>query len=99
MVALICFVFAIVVSPFKSAFRIEAENAALRCQLIVSRRQIRGRVRLTKNDRLLFIQLCWWFPSILRVLTMILDHVFDRRGTQPAGSLHCSPDSRRIILQ
>lgn len=81
MVVLFCFVFAILVSPFKSTFRLEAVNATLRCQLIVSRRQVRGQVRLTKNDRLLFNQLCWWFPSILRVLTMILDHVFDRRGT------------------
>jgi hypothetical protein len=37
----------------------------------VSRRQVRGRVRLTNNDHLLFVQLYRWFPSILKVLTII----------------------------
>jgi hypothetical protein len=31
-------------SPFKSKIRLEAENAALRHQLIVLRRKLRGRV-------------------------------------------------------
>ena len=71
MVALLCFVFAILASPFKPKIRLEAENTALRHQLIVLRRQVRGRVRLTNNDRLLFVQLYRWFPSILKVLTII----------------------------
>jgi type II secretory pathway pseudopilin PulG len=71
MIALLCFVLAILASPFKSKSRLEAENAALRHQLIVLRRQIRGRVRVTNNDRLLFIQLYRWFPSILKVLSII----------------------------
>ena len=71
MVALLCFVFAILVLPFKARSRLEAENAALRHQLIVLRRQLRGRVRLTNNDRLFFIQLYRWFPSILKVLTIV----------------------------
>jgi hypothetical protein len=52
MIALLCFVLAILVSPFKSKGRLEAENAALRHQLIVLRRQMRGlgRVRLKNND-------------------------------------------------
>ena len=71
MVALLCFMFAILSSPFKSKIRLEAENTVLRHQLIVLRRQVRGRVRLTKNDRLLFVQLYRWVPSILKVLTII----------------------------
>ena len=71
MVALLCFVFAILVLPFKARSRLEAENAALRHQLIVLRRQLRGRVRLSNNDRLFFIQLYRWFPSILKVLTIV----------------------------
>ena len=71
MVALLCFMVAILASPFKSKIRLEAENTALRHQLIVLRRQVRGRVRLTKNDRLLFVQLYRWFPPILKVLTII----------------------------
>ena len=71
MIALLWLVVAIMASPFKSNGRLEAENAALRHQLIVSRRQVRGRVRLTNNDRLFFVQLYHWFPSILKVLTII----------------------------
>ena len=71
MFALLCFVLSILVSPFKSKSRLEAENAALRHQLIVLRRKVQGRVPLTNNDRWFFIQLYRWFPSILRVLTMI----------------------------
>jgi transposase InsO family protein len=58
-------------SPFKSKSRLEAENAALRHQLIVLRRKVHGRVRLTNNDRWFFIQLYRWFPSILQVLTIV----------------------------
>ena len=44
MIALICFVLAVLASPFKSKIRLEAENAVLRHQLIVLRRKLRGRV-------------------------------------------------------
>jgi hypothetical protein len=57
MFALLCFVLTIVASPFKSKSRLEAEKAALRQQLIVLRRKVQGRVRLTNNDRWFFIQL------------------------------------------
>jgi hypothetical protein len=50
--------------------RLEAENVALRHQLIVLRRKVRGRGRLTNDDRWLFIQLYRWFPSILQVPTI-----------------------------
>jgi hypothetical protein len=71
MIALLCFVLAILASPFKSKSRLEAENAALRRQLIVLRRKVHGRVRLTSNDRLFFVQLYRWFPSIRQVLTIV----------------------------
>src|SRR4029079_14783651 len=71
MIGLLCFVLAVLASPFKSKLRLEAENAVLRHQLIVLRRRLHGRVRLTSNDRLFFIQLYRWFPSILKVLTII----------------------------
>ena len=67
MIALLCFVLAVLAAPFKSKSRLEAENAALRHQLIVLRRKVHGRVRLTNNDRWFFIQLYRWFPSILKV--------------------------------
>src|SRR5665648_1122528 len=71
MIALLSFVLAVLAAPFKSKSRLEAENAALRHQLIVLRRKVQGRVRLTNNDRWFFIQLYRWFPSILKVLTIV----------------------------
>src|ERR1700732_22532 len=71
MIGLLCFVLAALASPFKSKLRLEAENAVLRHQLNVLRRQLHGRVRLTNHDRWFFIQLYRWFPSILKVLTIV----------------------------
>ena len=71
MFALLCFVLAALASPFKSKSRLEAENAVLRHQLIVLRRKVCGRARLTNNDRWFFVQLYRWFPSILQVVTII----------------------------
>src|SRR5467141_2240263 len=71
MIELFCFVLAVLASPFKSKSRLEAENATLRHQLIVLRRKMPDRPRLTNNDRWFFIQIYRWFPSILQVLTFI----------------------------
>jgi transposase InsO family protein len=71
MIGLFSLFLALVASPFKSKSRLEAENAVLRHQLIVLRRKVQGRVRLTNNDRWFLIQLYRWFPSILNVLTII----------------------------
>src|SRR5665811_350497 len=70
MIGLLCFVLAVLVSPFKSKMRLEAENAVLRHQLIVLRRKLRGRVQLANSDRWFLVQLYHWFPSILQVLTI-----------------------------
>src|SRR5262245_44234301 len=71
MIALLWFLLTLFASPLKSKSRLEAENAALRYQLIVLRRKMRGRIRLTNGDRLFFIQLYRWFPSVLKVITVI----------------------------
>jgi hypothetical protein len=71
MIGLLRLFFSLLASPFKSKSQLEAENAALRHQLIVLRRRVQGRVELTNNDRWFFIQLYRWFPSILKVLTII----------------------------
>ena len=57
MIALILLALNLVASLFKSKSRLEAENAARRLQLIVLRRKARGRVRLSRGDRLFFVQL------------------------------------------
>lgn len=71
MVALALLSLNLVAALFKSKSRLEAENAALRQQLIVLRRKVRGRVQLTGGDRLFFVQLYRWFPSILKVITIV----------------------------
>jgi transposase InsO family protein len=71
MIALLSFFLTLLVSPFKSRSRLEAENAALRHQLIVLQRRLRGRVQLTNGDRLFLVQLYRWFPSVLKAITII----------------------------
>jgi transposase InsO family protein len=71
MVAFLCFVFALLGLPFKSMCRFEAENAVLRHQLIVLRRQLSSRARLTNNDRRFLLQLYRRFPAILNALAII----------------------------
>ena len=71
MIALIRFVLAVLASPFKSKSRLEAENAVLRHQLIVLRRKLKGRARLTNNDRWFFVRMYRWFPTILKVVTIV----------------------------
>src|ERR1700747_1160038 len=71
MIGLLWFVVAVLASPFKSKIRLEAENATLRHQLVVLRRKLKGRARLTNNDRWFFVQLYRWFPSILPALMIV----------------------------
>src|SRR5438128_1707897 len=71
MVGLIFLFLNLVFSLFKSKSRLEAENAALRQQLSVLQRKVRGRVQFTNSDRLFFIQLYRWFPAILKAMTII----------------------------
>jgi hypothetical protein len=71
MIALLCFLLTLFASPLKSRSRLEAENAALRYQLIVLRRKVRGRIRLTNRDRFFLVQLYRWFPLVLQVITVV----------------------------
>ena len=71
MIGLLCFVLAVLASPFKSKLLLEAENAVLRHQLIVLRRKLKGRARLTNNDRWFFLQMYRCFTSILKVVTIV----------------------------
>jgi hypothetical protein len=71
MVALLCFFLTLLTSPFKSKSRLEAENAALRHQVIVLQRRVSGRVQLMNGDRLYLVMLYRWFPSVLKAITII----------------------------
>jgi hypothetical protein len=111
MIGLLCFVLAVLASPFKSKSRLEAENAVLRHQVIVLQRKLRGRVRLANNDRWFFVQLSRWFPSILQVLTIIRPETLVRwhragfrrywrwRSRPPGGRPQIETELRALIRQ
>jgi hypothetical protein len=71
MVAMIFFLLNLGASIFKPKSRLEAENAALRQQLIVLQRKVRGRVQFTNSDRLFLIQLYRWCPSVLKAMVLV----------------------------
>jgi hypothetical protein len=52
MVALLSLFLNLLISPLKSTSRLEAENAALRQQLVVLQRKVRGRIQFAIGDRL-----------------------------------------------
>ena len=109
MIGLLLFVLAVLVSPFKSKLRLEAENAVLRRQLNVLSRRLHGRARLTNGDRWFFIQLYRWFPSILQVLTIIrpetlvgwhragFRHYWRWKSRSPGGRPQIETDPRALI--
>ena len=109
MIGLLCFVLAVLASPFKSKIRLEAENAALRHQLIVLRRKMKGRAQLTNNDRWFFIQMYRWFPSILEVFVIIrpetlvhwhragFRHYWRWKSRSPGGRPQIETDLRALI--
>jgi transposase InsO family protein len=109
MIGLLLFVLAVLVSPFKSKLRLEAENAVLRHQLNVLRRRLHGRARPTNSDRWFFIQLYRWFPSILQVLTIIrpetlvrwhragFRHYWRWKSRSPGGRPQIETDLRALI--
>ncbi len=109
MIGLLLFVLAVLVSPFKSKLRLEAENAVLRHQLNVLRRRLHGRARLTNSDRWFFIQLYRWSPAILQVLTIIrpetlvrwhragFRHYWRWKSRSPGGRPQIETDLRALI--
>ncbi len=71
MIVLLIFLLRLLVSPVRPKWLLEAENAALKHQLAILQRKQRGRVQLTNLDRLFFVQLHRWFPSVLKVMMII----------------------------
>jgi len=71
MLALVHLFISLLLAPFRSKSALEAENAALRQQILVLRRKLRGRVRLSNGDRLFFVWLYRLFPSISRAMLII----------------------------
>lgn len=71
MIALIRLLLALLLAPFRRKLSLEAENSALRQQIVVLRRKLRGRVKLSNSDRLFFVWLYRLFPSISRTMLII----------------------------
>src|ERR1700745_1230567 len=71
MIGLLGFALAVLASPFKSKLRLLGGNAVLPHQLIFLRRRVRGRAQPTNNDRWFLVQMYRWFPSILKLVTIV----------------------------
>jgi hypothetical protein len=82
MAALIFLLLNLGASIFKPKSRLAAENAALRQQLIVLQRQVRGRAQFT--------QLYRWFPSVLKAMRIMRPETvirWQRAGFSPLLAL------------
>src|SRR6266853_6981226 len=71
MIAFLSLFLHILVSPFKTKARLEAEIWVLRHQLNVLRRQAPSKPRLTVADRVIFVWLYRLFPSVLSAVSVI----------------------------
>ena len=71
MIAFLGLLFHIVVSPFRTKARLEAEIVLLRHQLNVLRRRVPSRPKLAVTDRLVFVWLYRLFPSVLNAVRIV----------------------------
>jgi hypothetical protein len=71
MIAFLILLIHVVISPFKTKARLEAEIIMLRHQLNVLRRRVALKPRLAVADRLLFVWLYRLFPSMLNALAIV----------------------------
>jgi transposase InsO family protein len=71
MMAFLSLVLHVVVSPFKTMARLEAEIIMLRHQLNVLRRRVPSKPKLAMADRLLFVWLYRLFPSVLNAIAIV----------------------------
>ena len=71
MIDLLKLLLAVVASLFKSRGKLEAEILILRQQINVLRRRAPKRPHLNNTDRLLFVWLYHWFPSVLGAVAIV----------------------------
>src|SRR6202035_294691 len=71
MIAFLSLFLRVLVSPFKTKARLEAEIVLLRHQLNVLRRRVPSRPKLAVADRLLFVWLYRLFPPVLNAVTIV----------------------------
>jgi putative transposase len=85
----------VLVSPFKTEARLEAEIVLLRHQLNVLRQRVPSKPKLSVADRLLFVWLYHLFPTVLNAIIVQPETIirWHRTGFQLAarpilGGLH-----------
>jgi transposase InsO family protein len=71
MMTFLSLVLHVVVSPFKTKARLEAEIIMLRHQLNVLRRRVPSKPKFAMADRLLFVWLYRLFPSVLNAIAIV----------------------------
>jgi hypothetical protein len=71
MIAFLSLLLHVVVSPFRTKARLEAEIILLRHQLSVLRRRVPSTPKLAAADRLVFVWLYRLFPSVLNAVTIV----------------------------
>src|SRR5260370_23521656 len=71
MIAFLILFLRVLVSPFRTRARLEAEIVLLRHQLNLLRRRVPSKPKMTVADRLLFVWLYRLFPSVLNVVAII----------------------------
>ena len=71
MISFLGLFFHMLVAPFRTQARLEAEIVLLRHQLNVLRRCVPPKPKLTVADRLIFVWLYRLFPSVLSAVTIV----------------------------
>ena len=89
----------VLVSPFKSQARLEAEIVVLRQQLMVLRRRLPSKPKLTVADRLLFVWLYRLFRSVLNAVMLIPEQAaLYSEMMAPPIPINCRPAFRLILV-
>jgi hypothetical protein len=86
MIALLRPLLHIVVSPFRTKARLEAEIIMLRHQVNVLRRRVPSKSKLAVADRLLFVWLYRPFPSMLNAITLVNPETIIGRASDCIGA-------------
>src|SRR6266404_3660432 len=101
----------VLVSPFKTQARLEAEIILLRHQLTVLRRRVPSKPKLAVADRLLFVWLYRLFPLVLNVATIVQPETIIRwhrtgfrlywrwKSRSPCGRPKVPMEIRRLIRE
>ena len=101
MIAFLSLALHVLISPFKTRARLEAEIVMLRHQLNVLRRRVPSKPKLSVADRLLFVWLYRLFPSVLNAATIFQPETlirWHRAGSRSRGGRPQVPiEIRRLI--